>query len=1077
MSIDSILARTRRGSRLAMALALPIACATLATTLPTSDARAAAGPPRFFNYVSPPGTADNAGEPSIGVNWNTEHVFNNSNGPIPNGGTATYFGGFLQYMVKVTFSDCQSPALATWEKKPVTTPSTTRVFGDPILFTDHTTGRTFVTQLEGLTPAGSTTEFTDNDGDTFTPSEGSGLPSCIDHETIGGGPFAPPLSSPLYPHAIYYASQCVADATASLSVDGGVTFPTQAPMFTALDCDGLHGHLKVAPDGTVYVPDKQCAVGGVPLLNGGNAAAIVSENNGLTWSIRPTTDGPGLGEWDPSIGIATDGTVYLGYQGVDGHARIAVSHNKGVTWLPSVDVGIPSASVTVDTPAGIKNVAFPAVVAGDPNRAAFAFYGTTTADGPGEDHTGGPNNDPNAFTGVWYLYIATTFDGGLTWNTQNVTPGDPIQRGPICGGGNCRNMLDFFDITIDKEGRVLVGWDDGCIGGCVDALPNSNTAKATITRQCGGKRMFAAFDPVEPRVAEAPGVTGTRSGTAVTLSWPAPDNGGAAITGYRIYRSVNGGSFSLLASPAATGYVDQVNASDADVYRVTAVNALGEGPYCSDVVPGTGPTATACTGIVVSDDVNPDGTDNDSGANTPPDPSVNIKRLVCSEPYLGPGVNQVVFSLQLGQNGTLTPSSQWYIIWDRTAPAADGSDRRFVAMKTDAANALSFVYGDFGPPLDPLNPAANANTPTVLGNADAGSFDAATGLVTLRLADARLDQAGRSPGQDLTNVNVRTYLARPDAGQKSQNNASDISANGTYHLAGNASCFCAVDHAPTAGLSASPTSGDAPLDVTFDGSSSFDPDVADGDGVATYTFTFADGTPPVTQSTPIVHHTYTLASGPSGYYATLTVTDQKCAKASVNVASVNIRVSGGATPVVASLVDAKALQGRVSLKWYSPEPVGSPTVYRQSGTDGWQTIGRVTPDGSGMMVFEDSQVTAGTRYGYRLGIVQDGRESFYGETWVTVPGVAFGLTALGNPSRGATNLTLGLDRAGSVRVLVFGVDGRRVAELLDAWMPVGTHAVHWDGRDAAGGKVAAGVYMVRARTGSRETVARVTLLP
>src|SRR5262249_31026010 len=158
-------------------------------------------------------------------------------------------------------------------------------------------------------------------------------------------------------------------------------------------------------------------------------------------------------------------------------------------------------------------------------------------DGPGEDHSGGSNDDPAAFHGVWYLYIATTFDGGLTWNTQNVTPRHPIQRGPICGGGHRRNNLDFVGAGNEKESRVLVGRDGRCMGGGVTSLPNSNTAKATITRQSGGKRMLAAFDPVEPRLAEAPGATASQSGTAVTLSWPAPDNGGAAITGYRIYRS------------------------------------------------------------------------------------------------------------------------------------------------------------------------------------------------------------------------------------------------------------------------------------------------------------------------------------------------------------------------------------------------------------------------------------------------------------------------------------------------------------------------------------------------------------
>ena len=114
-----------------------------------------------------------------------------------------------------------------------------------------------------------------DDGDSFSPSEGSGAPSCIDHETIGGGPFHAPLSgTTLYPNAIYYASQCVSDAVCALSLDGGRTFVASVPMFTVADCAGLHGHIKVAPDGTVYVPDKGCG-GIVPLLNGGQPAAVV----------------------------------------------------------------------------------------------------------------------------------------------------------------------------------------------------------------------------------------------------------------------------------------------------------------------------------------------------------------------------------------------------------------------------------------------------------------------------------------------------------------------------------------------------------------------------------------------------------------------------------------------------------------------------------------------------------------------------------------------------------------------------------------------------------------------------------
>ena len=53
------------------------------------------------------------------------------------------------------------------------------------------------------------------------------------------------------------------------------------------------------------------------------------------------------------------------------------------------------------------------VVAGDDNRASFAFLGTTT---------GGDFQSQSQFNGVWYLYIATTYDGGQTWSLVNATP-------------------------------------------------------------------------------------------------------------------------------------------------------------------------------------------------------------------------------------------------------------------------------------------------------------------------------------------------------------------------------------------------------------------------------------------------------------------------------------------------------------------------------------------------------------------------------------------------------------------------------------------------------------------------------
>jgi hypothetical protein len=428
----------------------------------------------YTNFPCPVGQSctNGFGEPSIGVNWKTGNVM------FAGGGT-------LKTFRINNFNDQVSPPTATWtnvsgNQHIATSP---RAAADPILFVDPQTGRTFADQLEGLTPF-STLEYSDDDGNLFIPSQGSGVVSGVDHQTIGGGPLAPPLTRdpnlprPAYPNALYYCAQALGPANCALSLDGGETFGPAVPMWTT-ECGGLHGHLKVSPvDGTVYVPNRGC---------GGRHGMAVSTDNGITWTIR-TVPNTATGESDPSIGIATDGTVYYGFVDGDGHPKIAVSHDKGATWDTWNSDRGTATFIDVGATFGLQNGVFADVVAGDPDRAAFAFHGSPTA---------GPFQDAS-FDGVWDLYVAHTYDGGRTWTTVKAT-NDPTQRGCIwLGGGTnpCRNLLDFMDATIDAQGRVLVGFADGCTGAC--ATNPANTAKsvwATIARQSNGLGVFSAFDP------------------------------------------------------------------------------------------------------------------------------------------------------------------------------------------------------------------------------------------------------------------------------------------------------------------------------------------------------------------------------------------------------------------------------------------------------------------------------------------------------------------------------------------------------------------------------------------------------
>lgn len=824
------------------------------------------GTPRFQNYVPPATGSYSGGEPSIGVNWLTGNVM--------------YLAQFSA--VRIGFDDCSSPARDTWTNTNVTAAATL----DPILFTDHTRApgdttpnRTFVSQLTGQD---SITFFTDNDGASYTPSQGGGIPSGVDHQTIGGGPYNPnatpaPPPHPTYPNAIYYCSQDVATSFCARSDNGGLTFGPGVPMYNATQCTGIHGHVKVGPDGSAYVPNRSC---------GGKAAVVVSKDNGITWAVKPVPTSSTTGFLvDPSVGVGANSvgkpvgqpsnTIYLGYQASDSHPRVAVSRNQGDTWTNDTDVG---ASL------GIQNSTFPELVAGDDNRAAYAFFGTTV---PG-NYTDQANYNQSA---PWHLYISTTLDGGLNWTTVDATPNDPVQRGSICNLGtttcnghspNDRNLLDFMDETVDAQGRTLVGYPDGCVGACVNGMVNSYTALASIARQSGGQRLFAAYDPnpAEPVVPAKPRVDSVvKDGAGVVhVKWSEPDNGGAVITGYKVYRRTSVGTYGapLAMLPAGTTSYDDMTAAanTSYFYKVTAVNAIGEGTNCGEFPTTAPPQTNPCTlpGYLVNTDPTGDQT------LAPQNADLDIQSVSIAEPFQTDNINKLVFTMKVADLSTVPANRQWRVIWTPpTAPSTPGTDRYYVGMNSSAAGAVSYDYGVV---------TANGNAPVSLGTPDAGTFTPA-GAIQITLANSKVGSPGA--GALLSLVSGRNFAGNGNA-TLTKTSAIDSTADSMYTLVGNAACQ--QNTTPNAVLSAMPTSGNAPLMVNFNASGSSDPDM--GDTVVSYTFNFGDGSGVVTQSTPTISHTYT---SPGDYRASLRVTDshgavsQNVAEAVIMVGEVSTRTN------------------------------------------------------------------------------------------------------------------------------------------------------------------------------------------
>ena len=66
-----------------------------------------------------------------------------------------------------------------------------------------------------------------------------------------------------------------------------------------------------------------------------------------------------------------------------------------------------------------------------------------------------------------------------------------------------------------------------------------------------------------------------------------------------------------------------------------------------------------------------------------------------------------------------------------------------------------------------------------------------------------------------------------------------------------------------------------------------------------------------------------------------------------------------------------------------------------------------------------------------------------------------------NPTRGAAAIEYAMPAAGTARIGVFDITGRRVAELVEHDRPAGPQLAQWDGRDASGRALAPGAYLVR----------------
>ncbi len=251
------------------------------------------------------------------------------------------------------------------------------------------------------------------------------------------------------PDAVWLAFNGRIGATVLGSVDGGRTFPIRAYPPERGFC--ARGNIEFAKaTGTLYLAGCDDEGPGV----------AVSTDRGVTWtwSRAAARSGEPAGGFCYTCNIFSvvdsdaAGNVYLVWSdpsdGTGLDVWFAASADAGASWSEPVKVNHVEGTHVL-----------PWVAAGEDGRAVVVWYGTRYV------------GDPNEATGEWYAHAAATDDAlaaNVSFAEVLVSP-EPVQHGPICTrGSGCpgqRNLLDFFEVALGRDGNPHVAFVDGRAGG------------------------------------------------------------------------------------------------------------------------------------------------------------------------------------------------------------------------------------------------------------------------------------------------------------------------------------------------------------------------------------------------------------------------------------------------------------------------------------------------------------------------------------------------------------------------------------------------------------------------------------
>lgn len=357
---------------------------------------------------------------------------------------------------------------------------------------------------------------------------------------------------------------------------------------------GQAGDISLAIDatGTPYVAYFDAA---------SSSRAMVQKYDGASWVTVGSADFSTSSISNTRLAFNPSGTPYLAF--ADAGHHITIMNFDGNDW---VAVGDPYTSVLGAVPVlafsttGTPYVAFSNISTGQPT--IISFNGTSW------ELVGSPIASVNLATNVSFaissdntLYVGTadiadyylkmfTFNGS-SWEQIGSTGTEVSSGDTNMAFSPSGTLYVAYKNTNTKSGVIKYNGSDwenvgdaqfSTIGITMTTLAFSpdGTAYIAYSDTEFNRAVVMAFLPTLP--GQVTGLSGTaQSASAVRLSWTTPsDDGGSAITGYQIERSISGGNFSTITTVGSgvTSYTDTGLTSSATyTYRISAINNVGTG--------------------------------------------------------------------------------------------------------------------------------------------------------------------------------------------------------------------------------------------------------------------------------------------------------------------------------------------------------------------------------------------------------------------------------------------------------------------------------------------------------------------